>query len=78
MKKIASQTYYKTTQRDPLEIVTVIPLLIVIGPTDTAFCPEARVDDTVTVLLLTVSPLLPNTCGSCVMIVIMPMFLCLY
>ena len=63
MKKIASQTYYKTTQRDPLGIVTVTPLLMVIGPVEDAEYPVGMVTLTVTVLLLTTSPLLDRTCG---------------
>jgi hypothetical protein len=43
--------------------VTTTPLFNVKGPTDDAEYPVGIVTDTVTVLLLTTSPLLDKTCG---------------
>ena len=60
----SSLKHYRTTQRDPLETVTVTPLDIVTGPNDIALSVAGIVKLVPIVLLLVTIPLLARWIGA--------------
>ena len=67
MKRIrlkSSLKHYRTTQRDPLETVTVTPLDMVTGPDDIALSVAGIVKLVPIVLLLVTIPLLARWIGA--------------